>query len=80
MFPFWFLVCIFFAIAIVLAKYHLWILAFLFIISLLIFAVYSRSYSRRPLPGFCNYGWYTLFFLLHYPSPGTTARNKASPD
>ncbi|HHV16674.1 MAG TPA: DNA internalization-related competence protein ComEC/Rec2 [Gelria sp.] len=51
MFPFWFLVCIFFAIAIVLAKYHLWILAFLFIISLLIFAVYSRSYSREAFTG-----------------------------
>jgi len=51
MFPFWFLVCIFFSIAIVLANYHLWILAFVLIAALLLFGVYNRKYSRDAFTG-----------------------------
>lgn len=47
MFPFWFLVFIVFAMAIVLACYHWWILALLVLAILVMSGVYNRKYSRE---------------------------------
>ena len=70
MFPFWFLVCIFFSIAIILANYHLWIVVFLLITSLLLVAVYSRSYSREAFTGVLVIMAGVLYFsLLTTPAP-----------
>ncbi len=70
MFPFWFLVCIFFSIAIVLASNQLWILAFLLVTTLLLFGVYSRSYSREALTGVVVIAAGLLYFsLLTTPAP-----------
>mgnify|MGYP000889802502 CR=1 FL=1 len=64
MFPFWFLVCIFFSIAIVLANYHLWIVVFLLITGLFLVAVYSRSYSREAFTGVLVIMAGVLYFSL----------------
>jgi competence protein ComEC len=70
MFPFWFLVCIFFSIAIVLANYHLWILAFLLIAALLLFGVYNRRYARDAFTGGLVIMVGLLYFsLLTAPAP-----------
>ncbi len=70
MFPFWFLVCIFFSIAIVLASNQLWILAFLLVTVLLLFGVYSRSYSREAFTGVVVIMAGLLYFsLLTTPAP-----------
>lgn len=70
MFPFWFLVCIFFSIAIVLASNQLWILAFLLVTGLLLFGVYSRSYSREAFTGVVAIMAGVLYFsLLTAPAP-----------
>ena len=70
MFPFWFLVCIFFSIAIVLASNQLWILAFLLVTALLLFGVYSRSYSREAFTGVVVIAAGLLYFsLLTTPAP-----------
>lgn len=64
MFPFWFIVCIFFSIAIVLASNQLWILAFFLITALLLFGVYSRSYSREAFTGVLVITAGILYFSL----------------
>ncbi|MDD3898171.1 MAG: ComEC/Rec2 family competence protein, partial [Syntrophomonadaceae bacterium] len=70
MFPFWFLGFIFFSIAIVLANYHLWILAFLLIGGLLLFAVYSRTYFREAFTGVLVIMAGVIYFsLVTIPAP-----------
>ena len=70
MFPFWFLVYIFFSIAIVLASNQLWILAFLLVTGLLLFGVYNRSYSREAFTGGLIIMVGLLYFsLLTTPAP-----------
>lgn len=51
MFPLWFFIFTFFSIAILLANYHLWMLAFLFIGALLLAGFYSAKYSRQAFTG-----------------------------
>ncbi|NLG33306.1 MAG: DNA internalization-related competence protein ComEC/Rec2 [Syntrophomonadaceae bacterium] len=70
MFPFWFLVYIFFSIAIVLASNQLWIPAFLLVTGLLLFGVYNRSYSREAFTGGLVIMVGLLYFsLLTTPAP-----------
>lgn len=51
MFSLWFLVFLFFSIAIILANYHLWMLAFLFAGALLVAGFYSSKYAREAFIG-----------------------------
>ncbi|MGS0765119.1 DNA internalization-related competence protein ComEC/Rec2 [Syntrophomonas curvata] len=70
MFPLWFLVFIFLSAAILLANYHLWILAFFVAGGLLVAGFFSEKYSREAIIGAAALIIGVLYFnLLTTPAP-----------
>lgn len=60
----WFLIFTFFSIAILLANYHLWMLAFLFAGALLLAGLYSTKYAREAFIGAAVLVAGTLYFTV----------------